>query len=380
MARRRRRTQKPPRHRFSLGSLIILLLLAGAVGAWFKVRPNRLDWFGSRSERLMQIRQGVQEQFARMGLQPVLMPGSRTMVINVPGNVHPLVIYQQISAYIEKAGGYVQGEQNRETGALTFSYGIGRRLAERVRLVPDRSRTQPTGKIAIIIDDFGYKRSAVVDALIDYPVPLTYAVIPGLAKSEEIARELHERGKTVIIHLPMEPMQGRVENDGFTLFTDLQPEEIRQRVRKAIEAVPYAVGLNNHMGSKATLDSMLLTAAFEEIARAGYFFVDSRTNLKSIAFDLARQMGLPALQNALFLDAVNDSARVVAKLMRLARLAEQNGEAVGIGHPRKNTLAAMNEVVPMLQVRGFEFVTVDQLLKQVSASALVLKRSGPEQR
>ncbi len=372
MARKTRKSRKSAGSTFSVRRLFFWLMLAGMVGAWFKLQPDIsrvLSDFSNRETRMAKLRHGVQEQLRRLGLKPMTMPGSQTTVVKIPGDVHPLVIYQRVSSVIDQLGGESQAQQNKKAGTLTFAYGSGSDLVEKVELVPDRSWKRKRGTIAIIIDDFGYKRNAVIDAFLDYPIPITYAIIPGLPKSEEIAKELHQRGKTIIIHLPMEPMQGRVENDGYTLFTHLKPDEIRDRVRKAIQAVPFAVGINNHMGSKATLDSTLLAAAFEEMAKAGYFFVDSRTHLQSIAFRLAQRMGLPALQNALFLDSVKDSASVAAKLQRLARVAEQNGEAVGIGHPRQQTLAALNQLMPELLARGFEFVTAEQLIRRMTATS-----------
>jgi polysaccharide deacetylase 2 family uncharacterized protein YibQ len=156
----------------------------------------------------------------------------------------------------------------------------------------------------------------------------------------------------------MEPQQGVVESGDFTLLTAFSDKEIRKRVRKAIEAVPFAKGLNNHMGSKATMDSVLLSAAFEEIRKTGYFFVDSRTSSESIAEGLAREHGVPALSNDIFLDAVDEQETIEKKLYALAESAKNNGRAIGIGHPRPNTLAALRNVLPLLRAQGYKFVKV----------------------
>jgi hypothetical protein len=132
-------------------------------------------------------------------------------------------------------------------------------------------------------------------------------------------------------------------------------------VRAALEQVPGAVGLNNHMGSRATADWATMQAVMDAAATAGLFFVDSRTTADSVALDVARDAGVPALARDVFLDAEGGPG-VAVQLDELARLALGQGRAVAIGHPRPETIAALKEGLPRLRAKGVAIVPVTELL------------------
>ena len=281
--------------------------------------------------------------------------------VRVPSQIPPVVIYQALHERVRELGGQVvRGTEDLKTGINTLSYSFSGKTLGTIRLIPEPRLQRRTGRIAIIIDDFGYNRG---EGFFDLPFPITYSIIPGLSHSQSIAARLQASGKPMMIHLPMEPLEARVEDDGFTLFTRLSAEEVRSRVRRAIQYLPQARGLNNHMGSLATINDPLLRTALDEMRRADFFFVDSRTNPNTHAYTLARQMGLDAGISDIFLDAEDDSHWIAGKLMRLADLAAQRGHAIGIGHPNDNTLRVLRELVPTLQQRGFEFVPVEEVLR-----------------
>lgn len=106
-------------------------------------------------------------------------------------------------------------------------------------------------RAAIIIDDFGGCTRGVKEFL-EGNVPITVAIMPFTEKSKEHAEWAHENGFEVMIHLPMQPKRGKRSWLGPKPITvDLSPEEVKGRVKEAIQDIPYAVGLNNHMGSLA---------------------------------------------------------------------------------------------------------------------------------
>ena len=136
---------------------------------------------------------------------------------------------------------------------------------------------------------------------------------------------------------------------------------IRQQVRAAIRKVPGAVGLNNHMGSRATADSMTMQQVLSEVKKHHLLFLDSRTSAHSIAYDMARFMRVPTVRRDLFIDPVDDAAAIQESLWELAALAAENGQAIGLGHDREQTLLALEAVLPRLESRGFRFVPISQL-------------------
>jgi hypothetical protein len=190
-----------------------------------------------------------------------------------------------------------------------------------------------------------------------------------------MATRVYKSGKPVLIHMPMEALEKRVENNGYSLMVGMREKEIRERIRKAVQAVPYAEGMNNHMGSAATVVDTLLQAAFDELRQTGLFFIDSRTNSNTRAFRLAKKMGLEAGINDVFLDNEENLESIKQKMWQLGDLAAERGAAIAIGHPHRFTLEAIREIGPLLIQRGFQFVPVEELVRKPPAPEKMLAQS-----
>ncbi|MCI0693495.1 divergent polysaccharide deacetylase family protein [candidate division KSB1 bacterium] len=293
--------------------------------------------------------------------------------VRVPKEIHPLVIYQVLSNQVRRLGGKVESAtEDLRTGETNLAYSVAGKTLGMIRLIPDPTLTRHAGKIAIIIDDFGYATGGVVNSLLRLDIPITYSIIPGLKFSKELAERLNKAGKAILIHMPMQALERRVESDGYSLLVNMNEKEIRERVRKAIAAVPHAVGMNNHMGSAATVRDSLLAPVFDELGKARLFFIDSRTNPNTHAFKLAKKMGLEAEINDIFLDNEESLEKVQQKMWQLADLAASRGSAIAIGHPHRYTLQAIQEIAPQLVQRGFQFVPVEELTHKPASEEKIL--------
>lgn len=59
----------------------------------------------------------------------------------------------------------------------------------------------------MVIDDLG-QNLARDRRVLDLPSGVTLAIIPETPHAAELAREAHQRGRTVILHMPMDPAGG----------------------------------------------------------------------------------------------------------------------------------------------------------------------------
>jgi len=220
------------------------------------------------------------------------------------------------------------------------------------------------GTIAIIIDDMGTSLREAKE-LMEIGVPLTLSVIPGLRQAREVAEAAHGRGFDVMLHIPMEPQgypQQRLEANGLLLAYSVG--EIEQRMRGYLQAVPHAVGANNHMGSRFTEDRDKMRAVLGVLRDKRMFFVDSMTTPKSVGLSLSRELGLQAtVRNAPFIDNSQDVSAIKVQLGALERLARKRGSAVGICHPHRATIQALTEELPQMRGRGIRFVYVSGLVR-----------------
>jgi polysaccharide deacetylase 2 family uncharacterized protein YibQ len=215
------------------------------------------------------------------------------------------------------------------------------------------------GRIVIVIDDWGYNlrnRDFIVGN--DYRV--TLAILPFRVYSTDIARLAHDKGKGILIHMPMEPLHK--EQYGLeekTLLTTMDKGTVVRLLNEAYEAVPYAQGISNHMGSKATEDDRLMRIIMEYLRRKNGIFFDSYVTPKTVGPKTARAYKVRTAARDVFIDNDNDPAAIRQQMRKLAARARQRGIAFGIGHDRPSTIAVLKEMIPELQAEGYVFVNLD---------------------
>ena len=216
-------------------------------------------------------------------------------------------------------------------------------------------------KLAIVIDDWGYS-SVYAEAFLQYPFPLTTAIIPYLPQSVRLAERAAAHGHEVILHQPMEALNSHLDLGEGGILTSMAAEEIQQRMRDNIAHLPMIAGVNNHMGSKVTADAETMGIVLEVIKDHGLYFLDSSTTPLSVADQAAVAVGLPYAVNNLFIDNVNEVEAVKQQLRQIMKRAVRDGSAIAIGHVRSATAVAVWEMIPEFAAAGIDLVPVSQLL------------------
>jgi uncharacterized protein len=216
--------------------------------------------------------------------------------------------------------------------------------------------------VAIVIDDMGLNARSAARA-ITLPAPITLAFLPygrDLKKQTESARAA---GHELLLHMPMQPISSK--NPGpYALLDTLSDTEIITRLQKALASFAGYIGVNNHMGSRATADPRLMQLIMPELKQRGLMFLDSRTANNTIAYDVAREQGVPALKRDVFLDNVIDATAIREQLEFTAAIAHKKGYAIAIGHPHDETLRALEEWLPKLESTGLRAVPLSMILSR----------------
>ncbi|MEW6185259.1 MAG: divergent polysaccharide deacetylase family protein [Thermodesulfobacteriota bacterium] len=195
-------------------------------------------------------------------------------------------------------------------------------------------------RIALIIDDFGYSRSQA-KWFWDLGVPITFAILPKLEKSLDLAHEIHARGHEIMLHQPMEPQDSHLNPGPGAIFVGYGAERIKNVVQENIAAIPYASGVNNHMGSRLTECQREMQAVLHVVEQHDLFFVDSFTSTQSVAYREASKRQLPSARRNVFLDHYRIEAQILNQLLQLEFHARAHGSAIGIGHPYPETSRAI---------------------------------------
>ncbi|SDD25607.1 hypothetical protein SAMN02799630_02888 [Paenibacillus sp. UNCCL117] len=221
-------------------------------------------------------------------------------------------------------------------------------------------------RVALVIDDFGNDMLGT-EQMMELPVPFAAAVMPFLPTTKRDAEWAHRKGHTVLVHVPMEPNAGKPEWLGpGAITTKLTDEEVRQRITAAIEDVPYATGINNHMGSKVTADERIMRIILTVCKEKGLFVLDSRTTDKSVIGKLARELGVPTASNNLFLDDVYTRSHIAKQGVKLQKLANTREATIVIGHvgvPGKHTADVLGSAIPAIRQSGAVFVPIAQMMQ-----------------
>jgi polysaccharide deacetylase 2 family uncharacterized protein YibQ len=222
----------------------------------------------------------------------------------------------------------------------------------------------PQGRplIAIVLDDVGVARSHA-DMAIDLPGVITLSFMTYADGVAGMAARARAKGHELMLHVPMQPLDGEVDAGPHALTVDLSERDLLTRLAWGLDRFEGYVGINNHMGSRFTQDERGMRVVLGELKRRGLLFLDSRTISTSIGDRLAARMGVAHVARDVFLDDEMDEAAVMKQLAYAERVAASKGHAIAIGHPHPATLAAIRAWMPRAEARGFVLVPLSAVAK-----------------
>lgn len=230
---------------------------------------------------------------------------------------------------------------------------------------PPSGTTSPAkrskGILVFVIDDVGHN-TWQLQPFLDLPFPITLSVLPGLPLTGQSAAMIRKAGKELMLHQPMEALNGLDPGPG-AIRADMDDETIRRTLRQNLAQVPGAAGMNNHMGSKATSDSRVMSTILDETAAAGIYFLDSLTVSDSVVHSVASLMRQSTWERTVFLDNTPDKASILHYIAEGTKTAEKRGYAVMIGHVWSAQLAqTLADLYPSLIEQGFSLSTISRIM------------------
>lgn len=228
-----------------------------------------------------------------------------------------------------------------------------------IALIFMASFTLSAAQLAIVIDDFGY-RYANEKQIIQFSSDITIAVLPYSPNARTMAEMARSHGNEVIIHLPMAPLsQQPLEKN--TLFPSMSAEQIEHIIDDAVARVPYAIGVNNHMGSLMTSSQDGMDKVMQGLAKHQLFFLDSRTIGNSKARTTAERYRIPVLSRDIFLDDTQSESTIAHQFELAVALAKRKGVAIVIGHPYPQTVNVLRSKLASLD-KDVQLVKLSQLI------------------
>lgn len=221
-----------------------------------------------------------------------------------------------------------------------------------------------SGSILIIIDDVGYNMHQL-EPFLEFEGPIVFAVLPGVPYSRQAAERIHTSGKTCIIHQPMQAfsLQNLGENP---ILADMDEAGILAVLERSMNEVPYAVGMNNHMGSLITSDPEKMEIIMKFLTERDMIFIDSLTTSESAVKKTAEKLHLPYLHRHVFLDNEKTVEYYTGAFENGLKKAREEGLAVLIGHVWADGLAeTLQTMYSEARKEGVNFIALKELEETV---------------
>ncbi len=254
-------------------------------------------------------------------------------------------------------------------GSIEF-YGIKKKnvLPNDVNSDIPKNSFNSQNKICIILDDGGYGNKNIYK-IVKYPEKIAVAILPFLKKSRQISRLVHNNGKEVMLHMPMEPknyMKRKIrlfKNDLLSSMTSLQ---IEKNITKMLNNIDYVKGVNNHQGSGLTENAEKMYVILSMLARENLYFIDSLTSGKSVSYKIGKKIGLPVGKRDIFLDNKDEYNYIKNQMNKLIKISLNKGYAIGIGHvTRENTVKVLYDYINIFKKKNIKLVYPSELLTEI---------------
>lgn len=236
---------------------------------------------------------------------------------------------------------------------------------QKIAFHPKKEKIQKEGDISyvsIIVDDMGINAKGT-EEILSLNYPLTLAIIPGLPMSQEIAERAKYKNFEIIVHLPLEAENEKYNRKIPPITTEMEEDEIKQKTEDAFKSIPYAVGFNNHQGSKATSCIRTMRQILKVAKENNFFYIDSLTSPYSVGEMVAKGIGIKSGKRDVFLDNIEDKEYIRKQMKLLADIAKKKGTAIGICHVSPITADVLREELPKLAEQNIKIVPAGEIVR-----------------
>jgi polysaccharide deacetylase 2 family uncharacterized protein YibQ len=240
----------------------------------------------------------------------------------------------------------------------------------------DISAGLPAGapRIAILIGGMGLNPAATRAAIDKLPGAVTLGFAPyGFNLDAQVAHARNDGGHEVVLQMPMEGF-GEGESSGPHLLSTSQTKEhnLDDLYWLMSRFTGYA-GTANFLGAKFTGDAAAFGPVLQEVGARGLYYLDDGTSPRSLAAGLAASEGTPVLHADVVLDSIDQPDAIAAALEKLAALARQKNNAIGVATGIPASVDAVDRFARGLGQRGIALVPLSAMINHSTPAVA----SGP---
>lgn len=216
-------------------------------------------------------------------------------------------------------------------------------------------------RIALVISAAGLNSEITEFAIKSLPAGITLAFAPVRKEAGPLAAKAKQDGHTVLVEIPMEPVNKTRDPGPMTLRVADPVSENLERLEQAIARIPAASGASSYLGARFNAEEGAAAPIVQALARRGLFFFENQPTERSVLQRLSARSNLPYARGVTVIDRSRSATAIRASLDALERRARQQGVAVGVGSTIRATVSTVALWAKEAQKRGVEFVPITEV-------------------
>jgi uncharacterized protein len=249
--------------------------------------------------------------------------------------------------------------------ACQIEYASSKPNRERIRIVfrwAERYFSE-TGKLAFLIEDFGFEANTTTMRFLSFSQPLTVSLQPVSERSIWTAKIADHYQKEIVILLAMESKRASARSSHAQPIMVHHPQEqIVRTIADAANGIPNYTGFCNMGGSRLLEDTRATRFVLTEIEKRHGYFVDTKPTPISVVPEIASALGLPYRQVDVAVKKGSTRERIDELLRTIVRRAQKTGSALVRAPLNTALIDALEESESFLRDNGIRLVFISDIL------------------
>jgi polysaccharide deacetylase 2 family uncharacterized protein YibQ len=233
--------------------------------------------------------------------------------------------------------------------------------ARPVAALPPAKAAMP--RIAIVVGGLGISANGTSEAIAKLPQEVTLAFAPYGTDLERVAARARTGGHEVLLQVPMEPFDYPDNDPGpQTLLTTMTGDQNVDRLHWFLARFPGFIGIATYMGARFTASEAALLPVMREVTKRGLMYLDDGSSQRSVTREIAGGLGTSFARADLVLDAVASPVEIDNALMRLEKLANEHGSALGFASALPVSIDRIARWAREAENRGYTLVPLSAVV------------------
>jgi polysaccharide deacetylase 2 family uncharacterized protein YibQ len=217
-------------------------------------------------------------------------------------------------------------------------------------------------RIAIVIGGLGLSQTGTQRALKTLPEEITVAFAANGNSLTRWMPEARRGGHEVLLQVPLEPFDYPDNDPGpLTLLHDNSEAKNLKLLHESMGKMTNYTGIMNYLGGRMLADTTALEPIMRDIGSRGLLFLDDGSSAQSLSATYAKAFTMPQAFADVVLDNEVNRTAILKKLDELERVAFRKGSAIGVASGFDESVDAITEWAKEAGGRGIEVVGVSVL-------------------